>query len=330
MPANLTPQYLKAEGEYRRAATPEEQLECLQVMLREIPKHKGTEKLQGEIKHKISQAKKELAADRRAGRRTRGVRIPRQGAGTAILIGGPNAGKSQLLASLTHAAPEVAAYPFTTRVPAPGMMPWEDIMIQLVDTPPITAEHMDSYTPGLIRSADLTLLLVDLGSDDGIEHCQDVVDRFNSTKTRLAAKSDRDEEDPGLCYNQTFLVPNKIDLPDAVERLELLHELVPLDFREYVISAREGTGLAELRRAIYEAIDVVRVYTKLPSAREADLDRPFTVRRGSTLLDLAGQVHKDYAQNLKFARVWGAAVHDGTVVKGDYVLHDRDIVELHM
>ena len=330
MPANLTPQYRKAEEQYRRAVAPEEQLECLQVMLQEIPKHKGTERLQGDIKHKISVAKKELAAGRRGGRRTRGVRIPRQGAGTAILIGGPNAGKSLLLASLTHATPEVAAYPFTTHTPAPGMMPWEDVTVQLVDTPPITADHMDSYTPGLIRGADLTLLLVDLGSDDGVEQCQDVVDRLGGTKTRLAATSHSDEDDPGLCYKRTFLVPNKIDLPGAAERLELLHELVPLDWPEHVISAQEGTGLEGLRRAIFEAVDVVRVYTKLPSARQPDMDAPFTLPRGSTVLELAGQVHKDYLQALKFARVWGRAVHDATVVKGDYVLHDKDVVELHV
>jgi len=77
-------------------------------------------------------------------------------------------------------------------------------------------------------------------------------------------------------------------------------------------------------------MDVVRVYTKLPSEKEPDMDRPFTVRRGSTLLEMAGQVHKDYAEGLRHARVWGSAVHDGTVVKGDYVLHDKDVVELHM
>jgi ribosome-interacting GTPase 1 len=88
--------------------------------------------------------------------------------------------------------------------------------------------------------------------------------------------------------------------------------------------------MEQLRDAIYKVLDVVRVYTKLPTSKEPDLDRPFTVRRGDTLLDLAGQVHKDYVEGLKFARVWGSAVHDGTQVKGDYVLHDQDIVELHM
>jgi ribosome-interacting GTPase 1 len=189
---------------------------------------------------------------------------------------------------------------------------------------------MEAYMHGLIRSADLALLMVDLGDDSGIEQCQEVLEKLSQTKTRLARTSYLNEEDVGLSYTRTFLVPNKIDLPEAHQRRELLHELLDLDFEEYVISAEKGTGLEELREAIYKALDVVRVYSKLPSAKEPDRDRPFTVRRGSTLLDMAAQVHNDYVDGLKFARVWGAAVHDGTVVKGDYVLHDRDVVELHL
>ncbi len=330
MPANLTPQYLKAEEDYRRATTPEEELRCLQVMLQEIPKHKGTDHLQASLKTKIAKAKRDLQAEKKAGKKSRGLRIPRQGAGTVVLLGGPNAGKSQLVRSLTRATPDVAPYPFTTQMPTPGMMPWEDVTVQLIDTPPITADYMEPYMHGVIRSAELALLLVDLGSDDGVEECQAVLDHLGNTKTRLATRSYLSEEDVGLSYTQTFLVANKIDAPDAPTRLELFHELCPLAFREFVISAENGTGLEELRNEIYRALDVVRVYSKLPAAKEPDLDRPFTVRRGSTLLDMAGQVHKDYVENLKFARVWGSAVHDSTVVKGDYVLHDRDIVELHM
>lgn len=329
MAANLTPQYLRAEEEYRRATTTEEELKSLEVMLRELPKHKASEKLHAELKQKVSKAKKELEAERKTGKKGHGVRIPRQGAGTAILLGGPNAGKSQLLASLTRATPEVAAYPFTTRAPLPGMMPWEDVMVQLIDTPPITRDYLEPYMQGLIRAADVSLLLVDLGSDDGPDQCQEALDRLNSTKTRLGRDSLLDEHDVGISYTKTLLVPNKIDLPDARERLELFHELCPLGFSEYVISALHGTGLEAFKEAIYHALDVVRVYTKLPTAKTADLDRPFAIRRGSTLAEVAALVHKDFAANLKFARVWGPAVHDGTVVKGDYVVHDKDVVELH-
>ena len=331
MPANLTPQYLKAEQEYRRATSLDEELACLQVMLREMPKHKGTDHLQADLKAKMAKIKKELQAEKSGGGKSgKGVRIPRQGAGTAILLGGPNAGKSQLLKSFTRATPEVAAYPFTTHVPIPGMMPWEDVFVQLIDTPPITADFMESYLQGLIRGADLALLLVDLGSDSGVEELQEVLDRVMATKTRLAKVSSLDENDVGLSYTQTFLVPNKIDLPDAAGRLELLHELCPLDFQEFAISAQEGTGLERLRGAIYESMNVLRVYSKLPAAKQPDYQRPFTVPRGSLLAEMAGMVHKDFAKNLKFARVWGSAVHDGTVVKGDYQLHDKDVVELHV
>jgi ribosome-interacting GTPase 1 len=330
MPANLTQQYLKAEEEYRRATSLEEEIKCLQVMLQEIPKHKGTDHLQADLKTKIAKAKKELQVEKSSGKKTRGVRIPRQGAGTAVILGGPNAGKSQLLRGLTRATPEVAPYPFTTKQPLPGMMPWEDVSVQLIDTPPITADYMESFMQGIIRGGDLVLLLVDVGDDDGVERLQEVLDRLRETKTRLAKSSSLDENDVGLSYTQTLLVPTKIDLPGSEERLTLLHELIEIDFTEYPISAQEGTGLEPLREAIYRSLDVVRVYSKLPTAKQPDLDRPFTLRRGRTLADVAGQVHKDFVENLKFARVWGSAVHDGTVVKSDYVLNDKDIIELHM
>jgi ribosome-interacting GTPase 1 len=331
MPANLTAQYHKAEEEYRRASTPDEELRCLQLMLREIPKHKGTDHLQADLKQKISKVKKEIEQQAKApGKHGGGFRLPRQGAGRVVIIGGPNAGKSQLLASLTRATPEVANYPFTTHEPIPGMMPFEDVTVQLVDTPPITADVLDPNTQGLIRGADLVLLLVDLGSDDGIEQLQEVLERLGQTKTRLARESYLDENDVGLSYTRTFLVLNKIDAPEAGDRRALLKEFCPTDFREFAVSAEHKTGLEELRRAIYETLDVIRVYTKLPTAKEADYDKPFTIRRGGTLLEIAEQIHKDFAQNLKFARVWGSEVHDGTQVKGDYVLHDKDVVELHV
>lgn len=332
MAANLTPQYLKAQEAYRRAATPDEELKWLEVMLQEIPKHKASEKMQMDLKTKISVAKKDVESAKKtaaAKASQPGVSIPRQGAGTCILLGGPNAGKSRLLAALTRATPEVAPYPFTTRKPQPGMMAWEDCFVQLLDTPPITDDLFEPYMQGLIRGADVALLMVDLGSDDGIEECQSVLARLNATKTRLAKQSYLDEDDVGLSFTQTLLVPNKIDLPEAADRLAMFHEFVPLDFAEYPISADVGDGLEDLRTAIYKSLDVVRVYSKLPKAKAPDMEKPFTVRRGGTVLDVAELVHKDLAATFKFAKVWGHGVHDGTPVKGDHVVHDRDIIEIH-
>ncbi len=333
MPANLTQQYKKAEDNYRRAATPEEELKWMQVMFAEMPKHKGTDHLQAKLKTQMSDLRKEIEQQKSGGGKKaagKSFKIPRQGAGTIVILGGPNAGKSQLLTTLTRATPEVAPYPFTTQQPQPGMMQWEDVFIQLIDTPPITPDFLEPYLLGFVRSADLVLLMVDLGSDDGIEQCKDVIDRLNATKTRLAVESTLDEEDVGLSFTKTYLLANKFDLPDAADRLELLHELCPLPFREFKVSANDVASLEELRNEIYKSLDVVRVYTKDPKKKEADRERPFTLPSGDTLLDLAELIHKDYAKNLRFGKVWGTAVHDGTVVKGDYVLNDKDVVEVHV
>jgi len=335
MPANLTQQYKKAEDNYRRAETPEDELKWLQIMLQEMPKHKGTDRLQAKLKTQISEAKKEMEQQRSSGGKkgggaSRSFRIPRQGAGTAVIIGGPNAGKSQMLASLTRATPEVAPYPFTTKQPQPGMMAWQDVFVQLVDTPPITSDYLEPYIVGLLRSADLALLMIDLGDDSGIEQCKDVLEKLATTKTRLAAESSLDEEDVGLAFTKTFFLANKMDDPEAEARLELFREICPLPFREFNISANQVETLEELRNAVYESLNVVRIYTKDPKRKEPDKDRPFTLGRGDTLLDLAELIHKDYAKNLRFGKVWGSAVHDGTVVKGDYVLNDQDVVEVHV
>ncbi len=332
MAANLTPQYLRAEENYRRSATPEEELKWLQIMFAEIPKHKASEKMQMMLKTKISDVKKEIEAARTASKKggAKSVKIPRQGAGTVVIIGGPNAGKSQLLASYTKAKPEVAPYPFTTLQPTPGMMPWNDVTVQLIDTPPITPDYLEPYMYGFIRATDLVLLMVDCGADDGIEQCDEVLKRLGGTKTRLARESSLDEEDVGLSFTKTFLVFNKIDVPDAEERIELFHELCPTDFEEFRVSATEMTGMEELRDAIYHALGVLRVYTKSPTKKEPDMDKPFTVRQGDTVLDLAGLIHKDYVEKFAGARVWGSAVHDGTPVKGDYEIHEGDIIEIRL
>ncbi|HTN76548.1 MAG TPA: GTPase [Pirellulaceae bacterium] len=330
MAANLTPQYLKAQEAYRRATTPEEELQWLQIMFREMPKHKATDKLQADLKQKISDVKKQMEKQVAAAKKAAQPKLPRQGAGRAVIIGGPNAGKSSLLKAVTRATPEVAPFPFTTREPQPGMMPWEDVMVQLIDTPPITADVYDPNTQGLIRGADLVLLMVDLGSDTCVDDLQAVLQRIADTKTRLARDTYLDEDDVGLSYTKTLLLVNKIDLPEAADRLALLHEFCPLDFEEFAIATEHGQGMEELRNTIYQSLDVVRCYTKVPTKKEPDYDKPYTVHRGQTLSDVAELIHRDFAENLKYARVWGAAIHPGSQVKGDYVIHDKDVVELHM
>ena len=331
MPANLTQQYHKAEQAYRQATTPHQELECLQTMLVQLPKHKGTDKLQADLKQKISRAKKAVAESTGKGaNKGPSTRIPRQGAGRAVIIGAPNSGKSQLLARATKAKPNVAVNPFSTTAPLPGMMPFEDVYIQLIDTPPITNDLFDPNTLELIRGADLVLLMLDLGSDDGGQQLLEVVERVNETKSRLGTQTIIDEADIGVTYTRAFLLNNKIDLDESADRLEFFGEFVDLPFESFLISAFRGDGLEVLAQRVYEAMDVIRIYTKHPQKKEPDMDTPFTVKKGQTLTDLAQLIHRDFADNLKGARVWGSQVHDGTPVKADYVLNDKDVVELQL
>src|ERR1700744_2571341 len=107
MPANLPPQYSKAEEELRKATAPAERLDKLREMFRLLPKHKGTEKLQSDLKQKISRAKEDVEGAK-GGAKKGGVshRVPKEGAGQVVLVGAPNVGKSALLAALTNAHPE--------------------------------------------------------------------------------------------------------------------------------------------------------------------------------------------------------------------------------
>src|ERR1700722_3027699 len=226
MAVNLTPQYLEAEAEYKRAQTAEERLECLKKMWQLVPKHKASEKLQAELKTKISETKEEVEQDRKNPKKA-GVsyKIPRQGAGQVILVGGPNAGKSRLLTRLTRATPEVAPYPFTTREPHAGMMEWEDVRVQLIDTPPITPDYMEGYLSSLVRASDGCVLVVDLGDDDGPFAAEAVVERLAAVKAVLVGEPRADPEDPTIEYVKTLLAANKTAAGGAQDRLDIVREM---------------------------------------------------------------------------------------------------------
>jgi small GTP-binding protein len=330
MAANLTPQYLEAEADYKKAQTAEEKLECLKRMWALLPKHKASEKLQADLKTRMSDLKQEIEHAKKHPKKA-GVshKIPKQGAGQYLVVGGPNVGKSRLLTRLTRATPEVAPYPFTTHEPHAGMMEWQDVKVQLIDTPPITADYLEPYVSSMVRSADAALLMVDLGDDDGPFAAETVLERLAAVKTLLAGQKPAVSEDASIVTVRTLLVANKIDLPGAADRLEIVREMFGARFPIHVISAEHGAGMQELRDTIFRFLSVIRVYTKQPG-KPADLTSPFTCAAGSTLADLAGLVHRDFVQNLKSARIWGTGVYDGQSVGREHVLSDKDVVELHV
>jgi len=329
MAANLTIKYYLAEEQYRRAQTSEERLRRLKVMLQVIPKHKGTDHLQAAIRARIKEARAEVQAERDAPKQGRTFRIPRQGAGTVVVIGGPNSGKSRIVAELTNAAPEVANYPFTTREPFPAMMSCNDVLIQLVDTPPVSQTPIEPYLVNYVRTADLVVLAFDGSSDDAPEETLNVIQQLEARKTLLSDRTGYDEGDFSKLRVQTLLVATHADDADSEMRVSLLNEISPRKLSTLRVELQDQNSRDSLRNAIYESLGLIRVFTKAPG-RPAVYEQPFAVPAGSTVETLAERVHDDFVERLNFAKVWGDGGHDGQQVGRDHVLHEGDMVELHV
>ena len=339
MPTNVTADYKKAEESFRKAREPRERLECLREMMRTIPKHKGTEHLQADIKSRMKQLTEELAAPKKGGKRSGPSHVVRpEGAAQLALIGPPNAGKSSLHKRLTGSRTEVGPYPFTTHLPVPGMLPHDDIHFQLVDLPPVSRDFMEPWLVATLHPTDGVLLVIDVNDPECVEQIPALTERLAEKKIYMhehwPGLADGEEEPPGLddpfrIDLPTLLIANKYDLDPDPEEVKVLEELLDLKFPALSVSAETGEGLDELGPFLFRALEVVRVYTKSPG-KPADTDKPFTVRRGDTVMDVARMVHRDIADNLKFARMWGKNVFDGQQTGPEHQVEDGDVVELHL
>jgi len=338
MPTNVSPEFKKAQTAFRRARDPEERLPLLKEMLRLIPKHKGTEHLQGEIKSKIKELTEELAGPRKSGGRGGPPTTFRpEGAAQLALIGPPNSGKSAIHARLTGSHSASEAYPFATQYPQPGMFAHEDAVFHLIDVPSISREHPIPWLVNTLQTPEACLLIVDPSQPGCIERLIEVVELLRDRRINLTAQwpyanvadSSEADEDMFAISLPTLLVANKADLiEDPIGELEVLEELSGVDFPTIAVSATTGAGLEDLGAWLFDRLGIVRVYTKLPG-KPPDGSAPFTIRRGETVAEVAEQVHRDIAENLKYARVWGDASFDGQQVGRDHVLLDGDVVELH-
>jgi ribosome-interacting GTPase 1 len=337
VPANLSPAYKTAEGQYRQAKDPQERLDALKEMLRAIPKHKGTEHLQADIKARIKELTDELAGPKKGGARTGPTTFVKpDGAGQIALIGPPNSGKSALHATLTGSHAHVGEYPFTTQFPLPGMMPVHDVAIQIIDLPPIATEHPVPWISNVLHSADGCLLIVDLSEPGCVERVVALHDLLNERRVVLTDKWPADdgaadhEHDLFTKVLPTLLVASKSDrLDESGDELVVLEELAGIAYPCHAVSAETGQGIAELGIWLFDKLGVVRVYTKVPG-KEADMDRPYTVSTGSTVRDVARLVHREIATQLKYARAWGTSEFDAQQVGADHVVEDGDILELHL
>jgi ribosome-interacting GTPase 1 len=328
MPANLPPEYLEAEKRYRAAKNPTEKLACLEDMLTLLPKHKGTDKLRADLRRRVSKVKAASQAKKGASKRESAFQIDKEGAGQVVVVGPANVGKSALVARLTNANPEVADFPLTTWKPTPGMMPVENIQVQLVDTPPLNRDYVEPELLDLIRRSDLILLVVDLQTDP-VQQLEETVHLLEENRIVPSHQRDKYEEERLLKFIPFLVLANKNDDESTDENLQIFRELTDNDWPMISVSTITGRNLEMLKNTLVDKLQIIRVYSKAPG-KEPDLTAPFVLKRGSTVEDFAGKVHKDFVDKLKIAKVWGDVVFDGQMVQRDYILRDGDVVELHI
>ena len=328
MPANLTPEYKKADEWFRSASSDDEKILALEEMLRTIPKHKGTEHMRADIKKRLSKLRAVPAGGKKAGAKHVDVfHVPRTGAGQIALIGMPNCGKSSIVGALTKAKVNIADYPFATDKPVPGMMMFEDVQIELVDTPPITVDYAAPGQVGTYRGCDIIAIVIDLAGDV-LEQMEVVSGYLESHRLLIGETTEAVDASGNVLGRKTFVICTKCDVA-AEGTMETLKELCEEPFEFIEISAQTGQGLAEFGELIYRLLDIVRIYAKKPG-KPVDMKDPLTLRRGSTVTDLACKVHRELAEKLKTARAWAAeGIHDGQNVPRDHVLSDKEIIELH-
>lgn len=325
MPANLPPEYFEAERRFKEAKTPLEKTSALEALIATVPKHKGTDKLRADLRRRLSRLREEAVRQKRSGRVDL-LTVEREGALRAALVGLPNSGKSSILASLTNANPVIAAYPVSTVMPLSGMMPFEDIQFQLVDLPPVGNESTDGWLSGILRNADMLILVVDLSDDPDIQAGL-LLEQLRQWNISLCRNENINE--PKTECKKVIIAANKADIPGAGNALTALIRQYGGLYPVINISTTTKSGLEELKRSVFENSGIIRIYTKEPG-NDPDLNTPFTVPYGSTLIDLAELIHKDFVKNLSYACIWGSSRFPGQRVQKEYILQDRDIVEFHI
>lgn len=326
MPANLTPDYLAAEREFKQAREPDERLAALRKMLATLPKHKGTEKIQADLRKRIAKLADEIQSQGR--KRGFSVKVEREGAGQIAVVGPPNHGKSSLVATLTGVDLPVAPHPYTTQAATPAMMPYLDVRVQIVDLPPISSAHVESWVPQIVRAADVVLAVADLSAPDVIEALEDCLGALEERKVRLVGGDPAPDPWASVAEKRALLAGTKLDAAPARDAAAVVRERYAARIPFLAVSTVSLENVEELRRALFGMLRVIRVYSK-PPHHPPDLDKPFVVPEGSTVLEFAATVHKDFAERFQFARVWGHAAFDGQRVTKEHRLADGDVVELH-
>jgi len=302
MPVNAGAEYFVAEKKYLAARNKEEKILALQEMIKTLPKHKGSEHQLSELKHRLAKLKKEAEISRKSGKSKPKFSIRKEGAATICLIGVTNSGKSSLLNALTNAHAEVADYPYTTKLPEVGMMQYKDVQLQLIEIP----SNFDKEMLSLLEMTEECVVLIDATQN---------IDEQREEMLKILSEGFDTKEKP------YFFIATKSDSKEA--RLMKIRG----NYGYLEVSAVFGENLEELKELMWKNLEIIRVYTKEPG--KPKVVPAIALKKGSTVKDVAEQIHKDFLKNFRFARVFNSTKFSGKNVGLDYRVEDEDIVEIH-
>lgn len=320
MPANLTPQFYKAQQRLQEAKTTEEKIAIIEEMISLAPKHKGTEHLLGQLRTKLAKLKEE---GKKGGAKARQVVIQKLGAGTVIFAGPPNSGKSTLFKALTGRDVPISDMPFSTKDYYPGVLRFENVTIQLVDSPPIMMEFADAALNSVIRQCDALALVLDASSPTLLEDYDMCVKFFEEKRIKIFAPKTE-------IASPNFLIRTMVGLTKFVEtecseNVEAFKSL--LERGAHVITTNADFPFDDIPGQIFKLLNIMRIYCK-PQGSKVDYDKPEIVPIGSTVEDFARELQKDFAKRLRQAKLFNDEFKSGMFVPRTQTLKDGDTVEL--
>jgi len=390
MPTNLPSEAKRKWNEVSMARNPAEKLRLMREFLSLVPKHKGTTKLCAQVKRQMAILRREIEEKKRrkTGRGGPKFFVEKEGAAQIVVLGPTKVGRSSLLASLTNAKVEVSSYPFTTREPVPGMMPYQDIQFQIVEAPALIEGSADGegwglQTLALARNADGLILMVDLSNEPRkqLEPLLNELDKarivtqkpkaqisierkhmgfglriisigklvdctirdvenllkgyhINDAVVKIQGKASLDDIEDAIfestACRPAMIIANKADLATDVEKqIAKLQNFVKGRLKVIPISCKTGLNLDKIGEEIFKMLDIIRVYTKEPGEKNPS-PKPFVLKKDSTVLDLAKQIHSDFVERFMFARVWSKRLTFSPRKVGlNFKLDDGDIIEIH-
>ncbi len=391
MPTNLPPEAIDKWEEVEAASSPKEKMDKMIEFLKYVPQHKGTLKLRGEIRRKISIIREDLEDKKRkgTGKSSGGPKlfVEKEGSAQVAILGLTNSGKSCLMQAVTNANVVVSPTNYTTTQPVPGIMDFGDVQFQLVETPAVMEGSGDGrawglMTLGIARNADGVILMVDLANnpvwqvnlllseleksrvlvkkpngkveierrhagtalriilvgkliDCSMKEVENLLRNYkiHDAIVRISGEVSLDDIEDSIfettTYKPAVIVANKADLPGVIQNFQMLKKHVNNRIPIVPMSCEKKLGVEELGKALIQSLSIIRIYTKEPGSK-TNTGRPFALKSGTTIGDLAKNIHKEFITNFLFAMVWAKRLPFSPKKVGmNFVLDDGDIVEIH-